>query len=544
MIFDCLALRALAGAVLLVAGHGPGGQGQEMPATTPGLTSAEVMIDLPIEPAMKRAHDALVAAGLKLHKPMPTTIGANNEWVFALINVDAKEGKTRVTTSVASNPGRRGESYSTCMFLIEFMKTGKANKAAINSLVVGVWEVKVNGHAGPFTARMTVKGDGTVTADGTSDVGSWWTEGKQLFIWWPSGGQPKTNMHYVITYAVADDGRSMRSDKGNYYQISSEAKRIGDLQLPAGGGETSAGAGSSGSSGAGTDWLPAGALADLSGPRFAPGPLPLPPVGAESGAVKQTEPEDGPLRGPAAEQDPIRLTKLAVTHIEGSGRGQLQVDVEVDKPHKDYVVDIYVGGYLVRAVQPEGLNAPVVGHAPAYQYTRVPWGHPVSNQHPDNKGPYYRWRFPVPDVLPTSVRVELYHVTAFAPAKLIGTKEAQFTVPGWRDYSVKKGFLKGDRGEGAISACGMLVDDGVTSGAVGIPKEGNLLNGHIVAFTFRERPDMVKNGAWYIGTAMDLKYVDTLIAAPSDDLDLRNNHFWPNLPNKGYYERPPVLIGR
>jgi hypothetical protein len=115
-------------------------QGQDLPLypTTPRLTSAECDIDLDIAATMKRAHDALLAAGLTLHKPLPQTIGANDEWVFALINCARSEGRTRVIATAASNPTKPGESYRVCIFLINYMRTGQAPPVSTASFA-GEW---------------------------------------------------------------------------------------------------------------------------------------------------------------------------------------------------------------------------------------------------------------------------------------------------------------------------------------------------------------------------------------------------------------------
>src|SRR5918999_857223 len=78
------ALVLVAFLAIVAASQGP--EGLPLHPTTPRMTGAECQIDLDIAATMKRATDALLAAGLTLHKPLPQTIGGSNEWVFALIN--------------------------------------------------------------------------------------------------------------------------------------------------------------------------------------------------------------------------------------------------------------------------------------------------------------------------------------------------------------------------------------------------------------------------------------------------------------------------
>lgn len=203
---------------------------QETHPTTPGLTSAEASIDLSLEDTMKRASDALKAAGLILHKPLPQTIGASNEWVFALLNCERSGAKTRVIATVASNPTKRGESYRMCMFLIEFMKSGRvpANSGLTGS-VIGVWEWSWVNAIGRGKSQVTLAPDGKVTCpDPGWTPGDWWIEDGKVLVYWPSPF-PKTNLHYVMQFTLSPDGRTMSTTAGNYYYSSVSAARVGDV---------------------------------------------------------------------------------------------------------------------------------------------------------------------------------------------------------------------------------------------------------------------------------------------------------------------------
>ena len=203
---------------------------QETHPTTPGLTGAEASIDLSIEETMKRASDALRAAGLILHKPMPQTIGASNEWVFALINCQRSGASTRVIATVASNPTKRGESYRVCMFLIEFMKTGRVPaNSGLTASVIGVWEWSWVNAIGSGKSMVTLGSDGKVTRpDPGWPTGEWWIENGKVLVYWPSPF-PKTNLHYVMQFTLSPDGRTMSTTAGNYYNSSVSAARVGDV---------------------------------------------------------------------------------------------------------------------------------------------------------------------------------------------------------------------------------------------------------------------------------------------------------------------------
>lgn len=212
---------------------------QDYAPTTPGLTSAEASIDLSVPDAMKRAADALRAAGMVPHNPMPHTIGGNNEWVFALIDCTTLAGKTRVTVAVASNPTKRGESHRQCMFLIEYMRTGKvpANSGLTGS-VIGVWEWDWQGYAGSGKSKVTLQPDGKATCpDPGWATGEWWIEPDgTVRVYWPTSF-PKTNLHYVMVFTLSPDGRTMSTSAGNYYYKSVKATRVGEapaVAAPAG----------------------------------------------------------------------------------------------------------------------------------------------------------------------------------------------------------------------------------------------------------------------------------------------------------------------
>lgn len=132
--------------------------------TTPGLTASEASLNISVDDAMKRAGEALRAAGLVLHKPMPEVIGGNNEWVAALINCTRVGDKTRVSVSAACHPSKMGESYRVCIYLIEFMKTGKAPaNSGLTGSVIGVWEWSWVSSIGSGKSRVTLQADGKVT---------------------------------------------------------------------------------------------------------------------------------------------------------------------------------------------------------------------------------------------------------------------------------------------------------------------------------------------------------------------------------------------
>ncbi len=203
---------------------------QETHPTTPELSSAEASIDLSIEDSMRRASDALRAAGLILHKPLPKTIGASNEWVFALINCERSGAMTRVIATVASNPTKRGESYRVCMFLIEFMKTGRVPaNSGLTASVIGVWEWSWANAIGSGKSKVTLAPDGKVTSpDPGWTPGDWWIENGKVLVYWPSPF-PKTNLHYVMQFTLSPDGRTMSTAAGNYYYSSVSAARVGDV---------------------------------------------------------------------------------------------------------------------------------------------------------------------------------------------------------------------------------------------------------------------------------------------------------------------------
>ncbi|MBZ0213319.1 MAG: hypothetical protein K8H99_05930, partial [Nitrospirae bacterium] len=99
--------------VLAIVGATRSGFAQAIPygPNTPALTGYGLTLTETREGVMRRATDALRAAGLTVHAPMPEAIGGNNDKVFAIIStVSLADGKQFVTIAVASDKGDRNEA--------------------------------------------------------------------------------------------------------------------------------------------------------------------------------------------------------------------------------------------------------------------------------------------------------------------------------------------------------------------------------------------------------------------------------------------------
>lgn len=768
---------------------------QDYHPTTPGLTSSEASIELTVPQAMQRAADALRAAGLVPHKPMEHTIGGNNEWVMALIDCTPVGGRTRVTTAVAANPNKRGESYRVCMFLIEYMRTGKAPaNSGLTGSVIGVWEWKWESYIGSGTSKITLQHDGkatcpdpgwvpaewwiepdgtvrlywptgapktnthyvmvfTLAQDGrtmstsagnyyyksvratrigdapgqvsagaqvqgasdpakTTDLsgeyeeqaeglgktkltatrtgfflyrirqtgygnydasaelfgkrlvgkwkttdgngitgsfdvtfnddfseargtmvvdngglkgtrsvsfrrlsatgvgsggatgpinstdaaagvwdwkwqgysgngisrvtlskdgkvtcpdpgwqpGEWWIQDGKVMVYWPSGGVPKTNLHYVVQFTMAPDARSMATTNGNYYYASVSATRVGDAPSSGAGGSTGTGGtggtggATGGSSGAGSrsaggfklpDPAPGESVISLEPPKFAPGPMPLPPVGAQGGGVKTALLNHSRRTVPSApsRQSDVTLISLKATHVENQyiPDGLLQVEVELSQGSTEYVVDLYVGGYLV--VPKDGVDGVKdAGFQPAYEWVGLSW---FNNMHPDQKGKIRRFLFKIPWVLPAQIRAELYRAPLGKPRTFVNQKETTFTMP-WGDQACMFGAVFGDKDKGVVTKVAAMVTAGTTEMMITVPGEFRPPNEPYI--NDLGIPVHFKNGATeyieemrrVIGRKVKWRELSVNVGPIFKDRDHRNNRFWPELTNKGYVEAPPI----
>ncbi|MBI5706658.1 MAG: hypothetical protein HZC36_06675 [Armatimonadetes bacterium] len=651
--------------------RGLGGRVQDYHPTTPGLTAAETSIDLTVPQAMERATSALRAAGLVTHKPMEHTIGGNNEWVMALIDCTPSGGKTRVVVSAASNPTRRGESYRVCMFLIEYMRTGKTPaNGGLSGSVIGVWEWKWENYIGSGTSMVTlqqdgkatcpdpgwapgewwVETDGTVrvywptsypktnthysmvftlaqdgrtmstsagnyyyksvkatriggapsvtpqpgvsleklapgvwewkwqgyTGAGTSQVtltrdgkvtcpdpgwqpGEWWVQDGKVMVYWPSSS-PRTNLHYVVQFAITVDGRSMTTTSSNYYYQSVTAARVGDVPSggpPAGGGSTggSSGGATGGNSGGGAGGgfrLPEpgpGETATAFGPpKYAPGPLPLPPVGAQGGGVKTAllYRRSWPLASVPSRQSDVNLVALKAIHVEDQyvPDGYLLVEVELSKPSADYTVDLYVGGYLI--APKDGVDGVKnAGFRPAYEWVGLGW---FNSRHPDQMGKIRQYRFSIPRVLPAKIRAELYWTPLGKPRTFVSQQETSFTMP-WGDQACVMGTIIGDKDKDVVTQVAALVTAGTTDLVISIPGEvrpesNPYINDFVAGLHFKDGETEYRDKTIrYLNRKVKWRELSISVGPPFKDRDHRNNRFWPGLTNGGYVEGEPIWIG-
>jgi len=131
--------------VLAIAGLSATAFAQTIPygPNTPALTGYGFTLTETREGVMRRATDALRAAGLTVHAPMPEAIGGNNDKVFAIIStVSLADGKQFVTIAVASDKGDRNEAPRVARFLRDRMQglpTGGAE------MPIGTWRRESDG---------------------------------------------------------------------------------------------------------------------------------------------------------------------------------------------------------------------------------------------------------------------------------------------------------------------------------------------------------------------------------------------------------------
>lgn len=527
--------------LVLFASFVGGSPPQETHPSTPGLTSAEALIELDIPATMKRANEALLAAKLTLHKPLPQTVGASNEHVFALINADQEEnGKVRVIVSVASNPAQRGEAPRVCNFLIEYMKTGKAPAAGLDPKIAGVWEWNMETYTGPAKSNLTLHANGDVTsADAGWPKGTWWTEGSKVCVYWPSPF-PKENRHYVNEFQLNPDGVSMKLAKPDYYYKSVTATRIGDLPVVTGGTGSTGGEAVPESGGF---VLPTPAADEIGirfePPKFPPAPMPLPPVG---GGIKV-------LSEPSADQFEVSIASVSAVHQPANhpsgarGDGHCVVDVVLSDPAPRYEVRVYVGGFLASPtaeIEP-GLR---LGHQAACRIKALEY---ETYKNEPERGARRRYGFDTPLVLPATVRAELWVSTPRDGYKYVSHKETLFDVPTWKDYKLLAGLILGKTASGDITKLAALGEAGTTEFQIHIPGGSNRNDRSFDLRLGRRFPEgkseiMAKVDAG-IPKNPRMKEMKIDVGPFLEDRDRRNNSYYPNLPNGGYVEGPVVIEG-
>lgn len=104
---------------------------------TPALTGYGFALKETPEGVMRRATEALRAAGLTLHAPMPEAIGANNDHVFAIVSsVAIADGQRYVTLSVAADNAMRNEAPRIARFLRDHML---GLPGAPTDMPIGLW---------------------------------------------------------------------------------------------------------------------------------------------------------------------------------------------------------------------------------------------------------------------------------------------------------------------------------------------------------------------------------------------------------------------
>ncbi|HRK20526.1 MAG TPA: hypothetical protein PLX06_01875 [Fimbriimonadaceae bacterium] len=516
--------------------------------TTPGLTGAEALVEISHPAAQARAREALIAAGLTPHRPMESTIGGSNAWVWAIINsVDAGEGKCRVVVSAASNPEKRGESHRVCMFLMDYMKTGKAPTNAPYKNYAGVYEWAWANHiGGAGKSKVTLHPDGKVTCEGENwGATIWWSEDGKVFVYFPSPF-PKENLQYVCQFAVSPDGRTMTMP-ANYYYRSVTATRIGDVPgasavpvapsnpavvpTPALGGAV-------------LDVAPADSAMHLDAPTYKPGPLPLPPVGAMMGTktlAPASEDEQFPM-----EIVSVKGTNVPDRDLPNEFSGDLMVEVLLNDVGVNYVAHVYVGGYIVSPRDSSGggakrqgvIGITYDGQVPAYEYKRL---HSSDDQLSPQPGKLRRYLFQMPDVLPAKIRVELYQQLRDGD-KLVGTKEATFDMP-FEDYKLVQGVVAGKASK-KITKIMALAGAGVREMLFVLPYRAGATS-ESSTFRRRGRPHPETSvitliGDYDITEETPWKEATINVWPDSRDRDRRNNRYYPGLPNGGYQDREPI----
>ncbi len=491
---------------------------QETHPTTPALTSHEAFIELSHEAAMARAKEALQAAGLTLHTPGAQTQGASHEWVFALINCFPVNDKIRVTTSVAAHPSKRNEAPRISFFLIEYMRTGKP---PANPGLVGIWEWDWQSYTTSGKIKVTLKPDGTATADAEGWENTiWWSEGDKVMVYWPSPF-PKTNLHYVQVLTLAADGRSMASSIGNYYFKSVTAARVGDLSAttaPPPGGGTAA---------------PPDQIVGFGSPSFPPAPLPLPPVGARS-------PKTAPVSDSPDVQTADTLESITLSHVPNSASGHLKVDLTFSGPARNIAADVYVGGFITNMAEMNGHRN--VGMQPSYAYRSLIYADFMSQP---GGGSIRSHSWPTPWVLPAKVRVELYAVAPDGKRTFLSQQEKTFDLP-WKDYKVETGGILGDDKTMKITRIFATVTEGTTGVRFTLPNSHptNRDNDHGISGIFAEGKNEFSNnlnidvraGSQWPACRVDVSPIFM-------DRDLRNNTYWPRMPGNGYADLPPIWAG-
>lgn len=523
--------------------------------TTPGLTSAEAMVEISPSAALVRAREALVAAGLTPHQPLKETIGGSNEWVWAIINsVNAGGGKCRVIVSAASNPEKRGESHRVCMYLMDYMKSGKDPENAPFKNYAGIYEWDWANHAGAKgKEKVTLHLDGKVTCEGQNwGPTIWWSAEGKVFVYFPSPF-PKENLHYVCQFAVSPDGRTMTAP-ANYYYRSVTATRIGDVP----GATTTSAPTTSANPPATATIPPAGegtvlgvppedSYLRLDAPTYKPGPLPLPAVGAmlakKSQASFAPTPEEGQFT-----MEIVSVKGVHVPHrdIPNEASGDLMVEVLLNDVRTNYVADIYVGGYIVSPRDGSGggakrqgvIGITYDGQVPAYEYKRL---HSSTDEHSPQPGKLRRYQLQMPDVLPAKIRVELYQQTREGE-KLVGTKEATFDMP-FADYKLVQGVVAGKASK-KITKIMALAGSGVTEMLYVLPYRAGATS-ESTTFRRRGRPHpetsvITMTGDYDITEETPWKEATINVWPDSRDRDRRNNRYYPGLPNGGYQDREPI----
>lgn len=306
-------------------------------------------------------------------------------------------------------------------------------------------------------------------------------------------------------------------------------------------------------------------IGDFGLPKFKAGPLPLPKVGAGRAPTGKTM----PLRmiAPGAVQkgkvEAVEIKKLTATHVpdrNGPERyaGRIQVDVELTGVGASYEVDLYVGGYL--APPPNGIGGiKNIGRTPAYLRMNV--GRWANNQHPQ-QDKYRRYTFPMPRVLPATIRAELWQIGK--ANKLVGKKEVVFDMP-FPDHGCIHGQIFGrertdEQGRVLVTITKVIAfvqpettQVNVTIPGVVRPQGEPWANdwSKWVDFNLAESGqdsfglNLSQQAKWEgkserVKDSLAWNQLRINVEPGFRDRDHRNNTYWPNLPNKGYVDGPPV----
>lgn len=141
---------------------------------TPALTGYGFALKETPEGVMRRASEALRAAGLTLHAPMPEAIGANNDHVFAIVSsVAIGDGQRFVTLSVAADNAMRNEAPRIARFLRDHML---GLPGAPTDMPIGIWRrdgdgLEIQATWDGTTLRQTIAFADPVTAAAGFKVG-------------------------------------------------------------------------------------------------------------------------------------------------------------------------------------------------------------------------------------------------------------------------------------------------------------------------------------------------------------------------------------